>query len=597
MPSASGGPRDVLVVGWYPGADDPIAGRFIADQAAALLATGRVRPLVASFEPFWLHGDRALRGAAASAWPGAVRAAAGAGMVPAPVGAFGPPGVPVARIGTPAGRAPGIGADNEAQHRERALLAALEGMDRQYDLVHAHVGYPEGAAAARVARRLGIPIVITEHATYLARILADPATRARYLEAGRTAARLIAVGRLLADQLRAELPELADRLVVIPNVVDVASFPMVGPADRDGDELLWVGYRREVKGMDVLLRAFAGVRAARPATTLRLVGRSTTEDEEAGWHAMAAELGVAEAVRFDPPTDRAGVAAAMARAGLFVHPSRRETFGIVAAEALASGLPVVATDSGGVTEVLGDDPDELGALVPAGDPHALAAAILRVLDRRPSFDPQVLRAFVEARYGAPVVAGRIADLYDGVVAAMPADRRRRAAEPGTGRALSASPAAPPMVLVAFDRPALDRLLPRCPPWLLAGLIVVTRGEPVTGVRATESIPAAIDSPLVELLGAGPAGGVRQLIRSPLRGVGRRWRRARLRAAVMPALSAAIEHGLGLSADGRPVILCLGGVDVAASAPVVEAGLAVFAPGGLRWLGDQRWADAAPSSSP
>ncbi len=50
-----------------PGADDPIAGRFLADQAAALAATGRVRPLGASFEPFWLNGDRALRARAAGA--------------------------------------------------------------------------------------------------------------------------------------------------------------------------------------------------------------------------------------------------------------------------------------------------------------------------------------------------------------------------------------------------------------------------------------------------------------------------------------------------------------------------------------------------
>jgi glycosyltransferase involved in cell wall biosynthesis len=398
--------HDVLVVGWYPGADDPIAGRFIADQAQALAASGRVRPWVASFEPFWLHGDRRTRARAAGAWPAAVEAAARAGLVLSPSGAFGPDGIPVARLGSPSGMAPGAGRDNEVVHRARTLEAALRGAGRRIDLIHGHVGYPEGVAAARVAARLGVPFVLTEHATYLARILADPVFRARYREAGLAARRVIAVGKMLAEQIANELPELADRLVVIPNTVDVAAFPVVGPADRDENELLWVGYRREVKGTGVLLRAFARVREARPATTLRLVGRSTTNEEEAGWHALATELGVAGVVRFEPPAGRDDVVEAMSRAGIFVHPGFRETFGMVAVEALASGLPVVATDSGGVTEVLGDDPGALGGLVPAGDPDALAAAIIGALDRRESFDPARLRAHVESRYAAPVVANR-----------------------------------------------------------------------------------------------------------------------------------------------------------------------------------------------
>lgn len=607
---AGSGPRDVLVVGWYPGADDPIAGRFIADQAAALAATGRVRPLVASFEPFWLHGDRAIRSRAADAWPAAVEAAAHAGLVPSSSGAFGPDGIPVARLGTPTGTTPRAGRDNEAVHRERTLVAALAGMRRPVALVHGHVGYPDGAAAARVAVHLGVPFILTEHATYLARIFADPVHRARYQAAGRAAARVIAVGTMLAEQIREEFPELAGRLVVIPNTVDVEAFPVVYPADRDGNELLWVGYRREVKGTGILLRAFARVRAVRPSTTLRLVGRSVTDDEEAGWHALAAEIGVADAVRFDPPADRAGVVKAMTRAGLFVHPSTRETFGMVAVEALASGLPVVAADSGGVTEVLGANPDALGGLVPAGDPEALANAILRVLDTRSGFDPAELRAHVERRYAGPVVAGRIADMYEEVLAEHPSSRGR-VGPAGRGRKStggSDAPAPIPVptpipvvpdrpVLVAFDRPALDRVLPRCPAWLLNGLVVVTRGGDVPGAAATVTIPAALETPLSDLLGWRAVG---RPFPSPARWARRLWRHSRLQARVRPELEGAIDRGLTIAreasaagvasaGDAPPLVLCLGGIDVANSLAAVRAGRARFAPGGLRWLGDARWA--------
>jgi len=601
-------PLDVLVVGWYPSADDPIAGRFVADQAAALAATGRVRPWAASFEPFWLHGDLSLRTRAADAWPAAVRMAAAEGRAIFPEGAFGPSGVPVVHLGAAAGRSAGAGRDNEAIHRERALQALVDGAGRHVDLIHAHVGYPEGAAAARVAARIGVPLVLTEHATFLARIFANPAHRARYAEAVRSAARVVAVGSALAAQIRAEMPHAAPKLVVIPNTVDVAAFPLQGPDDRDPDELLWVGYRREVKGTGTLLRAFARVRAARPGTVLRLVGRSTTGEEEAGWHQLAAELGIADAVRFDPPADRAGVAAAMARAGLFVHPGTRETFGIVAVEALASGMPVVATDSGGVTEVLGPDPGALGALVPHSDPAALADAILATLARRQSFDPARLRAHAESRYGAPAVAGRIADLYDEVLhEAAAAGSRGRAVAPGTADAVASplvrAPRVPsPAVLVAFDRPALDRVLPACPAWLLRDLVVITRGGEVAGVRETVALDPRLEPEVAALLawsGRG-GGGLRSLVRSPLAWLRRRRGRRRLELAVRPALESAVAAGIARvnAAGGRPdepaLLACLGGIDIVASLPAVGAGRAMLAPGALRWLGDARWplADAS-----
>ena len=601
-------PLDVLVVGWYPSADDPIAGRFVADQAAALAATGRVRPWAASFEPFWLHGDLSLRTRAADAWPAAVRMAAAEGRAIFPKGAFGPSGVPVVHLGAAAGRSAGAGRDNEAIHRERALQALVDGAGRHVDLIHAHVGYPEGAAAARVAARIGVPLVLTEHATFLARIFANPAHRARYAEAVRSAARVVAVGSALAAQIRAEMPHAAPKLVVIPNTVDVAAFPLQGPDDRDPDELLWVGYRREVKGTGTLLRAFARVRAARPGTVLRLVGRSTTGEEEAGWHQLAAELGIADAVRFDPPADRAGVAAAMARAGLFVHPGTRETFGIVAVEALASGMPVVATDSGGVTEVLGPDPGALGALVPHSDPAALADAILATLARRQSFDPARLRAHAESRYGAPAVAGRIADLYDEVLhEAAAAGSRGRAVAPGTADAVASplvrAPRVPsPAVLVAFDRPALDRVLPACPAWLLRDLVVITRGGEVAGVRETVALDPRLEPEVAALLawsGRG-GGGLRSLVRSPFAWLRRRRRRRRLELEVLPALESAVAAGIARvnAAGGRPdapaLLACLGGIDIVASLPAVGAGRAMLAPGALRWLGDARWplADAS-----
>ena len=104
-----------------------------------------------------------------------------------------------------------------------------------------------------------------------------------------------------------------------------------------------------------------------------------------------------ELIAQEPPADRAGVAAAMRRAGIFVHPSPFETFGMVAAEALASGLPVAARRSGGVEEILAGQTG--GAeLADGDDPEALADAILRLRSRLAEIDPAAIRATVTGRF-------------------------------------------------------------------------------------------------------------------------------------------------------------------------------------------------------
>ena len=378
-------------MGWYPGADDPIAGRFIADQAAALRSTGRVSPSIVSFEPFKLDGDLRLREAESRAWFEVIRAAAIEHHAFAPRGATAPDAIPVARIGTPLGGTRVAARTHQAVHRAAVLDALLGSGPGMPDVLHAHVGYPDGAAVGSVAGARGVPMVLTEHASYIERLAADPEIRAAYLAGARTAARIVAVSRILAERVIAAFPELADRLVVIPNAVDIDAFRLTPTRDRDPDELLWVGYRDEGKGIPALLRALQIVRRTRPGARLRMIGRSTTDEDEAAWRGLTAELGLVDAVAFEPPADRSTVAGAMERAAVFVHPSRSETMGIVAVEALATGLPVVAVDSGGVTEILGPDPSALGALVGAQEPEPLAAAILETSARRDQFDPARLR--------------------------------------------------------------------------------------------------------------------------------------------------------------------------------------------------------------
>ena len=596
------------MVGWFPAADDTSAGRFVADQVAALVATGAVRPSVVSFENAAVRGAGSVRGRQATAVEANGESALRSWSPFTRRGAAGPSDVPVARPAVAAGETPDAGPDHRAVHRAAALLPLVARPGAPgWELIHAHVGYPEGAAAAQAAGRLGVPLVLTEHATFLASLFAEPVIRRRYRDAAMAAARLIAVSRMLADELVSAFPELDGRVVVIPNTVAVDEFSGGSPADRVPGELLWVGNRTDTKGIDTLLRAFATVHERRPETVLRLVGRSFRPEHEIGWQRLAAELGITSAVRFEPPADRASVAVAMRRADLFVHPSRRETFGVVAVEALASGLPVVASDSGGVTEVLGDDPDRLGAVVPRDDPAALTAAIVGALERRASFDPHVLRAYAVERYGAATVAKRIVKLYDEVLAERgPRSGAVAGSRPQPTSAVSDGRVDLPSrtILVGFSRAELDRALVRFPRWVFEGVELVTSGPPMGDRREVLLAPAGTEAGLAELLEWGaPRTG-------PIGRLGRKLRRAHRRFAdrmgtlpdpavgLLAQLTATLAATLPSTAGpDAPLIVCLGGIDHFVAAPFIAEGRALAAPGGLRWLADAKAAAQAEPLEP
>ena len=111
----------------------------------------------------------------------------------------------------------------------------------------------------------------------------------------------------------------------------------------------------------------------------------------------------------------------MRQTGLLIVPSRSETFSAVAAEALASGTPVVATRCGGPEDFVTPD---VGRLVPIENPAALAQGIDEMLDIRHTFDPMKLHEYAVARFGRRATAARFGALYGRLVGTSRARRGR-----------------------------------------------------------------------------------------------------------------------------------------------------------------------------
>ena len=297
--------------------------------------------------------------------------------------------------------------------RLAAMAAGLRAIERRGfrpELIHAHV-YPAGAAAVLLARSRGIPVIVSENHTGFPRRTLGAVDRRIARFAFVHASLVCPASEDLGRQIAAH--GIDARMEAVPNVVDVDRFVApAGPRPTAGPvRLVTVALLDPKKGIDFLLRALKLVTATRRDVVLDIIGDGP---ERASLERLAAELGISRVVRFRGVLDKAGVARAMWDAHAFVLPSLWENLPNVVIEALAAGLPVVATTCGGLPEMI--DGPRLGELVPPGDAEALAAALRRMLDGHDRYDRDFLTATARERYGFEAVGARWSEVYRRVLA-------------------------------------------------------------------------------------------------------------------------------------------------------------------------------------
>jgi teichuronic acid biosynthesis glycosyltransferase TuaC len=299
-----------------------------------------------------------------------------------------------------------------ASSMEAASRAAFAAVVREAgpQFVHAHALYPSGAAAARLSTAAGLPYVVSIHGSDLYTNLSHRAARDRIESAASGASRVICVSERLAVDAVRELALDPERVVVIPDTYHDDVFRHVDRAPHSGAaRLVSVGRLVDVKGFEVLIDAMAALRASGIDATLVIVGGGPLSHSLA---ARAEAAGVARAVCLAGPLPPARVAERLAAADLYVQPSRREGFGVALVEAMATGLPSVATRSGGPDGIVGEAD---GILVAPGDAEALAAGLRRAIERLGSFDRAGIAARTAERFGHSQVADRLVSVYREVV--------------------------------------------------------------------------------------------------------------------------------------------------------------------------------------
>ncbi|MDY0747248.1 glycosyltransferase family 4 protein [Paucibacter sp. R3-3] len=294
----------------------------------------------------------------------------------------------------------------------RAAVQKLidEGFD--FDLIDAHYYYPDGVAAALLAKWFHKPLTITARGTDL-NLIPQYALPARMIDwAARRASASIGVCAALMDVLRGRGHDPA-RLHVLRNGVDLQRFRPLSPADMRADLgidgaplLLSVGHLIERKGHHIAIEALAELAKIRPDARLVIIGEG---EERAGLAALAVRLGVSEKVRLTGALPNAELLKWYSAADALLLCSSREGWANVLLEAMACGAPVVATDIWGTPEVVAAP--EAGRLVTRRDGPAFASAISELLDA--GVDRLATRRYAEGFSWQATTEGQL-ELFSGI---------------------------------------------------------------------------------------------------------------------------------------------------------------------------------------
>lgn len=287
------------------------------------------------------------------------------------------------------------------------------------DLVHAHFG-PQGYAAARACVRLGLPLVCTFYG-YDLKLVREAIWRRRYRKLWSAADALIVEGANMAMTLE-KMGAPKDRIVVqpLPVPVETIRFAPRTRASNESLRLVQIARMVEKKGIDHSLRAIAAVRQMGVDARLDLIGDGPLDQ---ALRALAAELGLGEAVRFRGAQSHEVSLNALGQAHLLLQPSRTAKDGdteggapYTLLEAQSSGLLVVSTRHADIPNVVA--PEALFA-AEENDLPGLIRSLLDASKAQADWERRAVagRRFVEDRHSADAVVAQAEGLYSRVIGA------------------------------------------------------------------------------------------------------------------------------------------------------------------------------------
>ena len=307
-------------------------------------------------------------------------------------------------------------------HRE-AFANGIQKLYDQYmkgnkpDIIHAHCCVWAGYAAMKLSEQIGIPYVVTEHAT-LFQLHRDEISEKNdkvIRKIFQKAARVICVSGAFAKLIESYRPDID----VVGNVVNCDAFvPRADSEKHRGIRFLTVCYMEEEaqlykKGIDILIQAWTEVVKKYTDVKLAIGGGGSAKTKVEQW---VEEQGISKYVEFTGALDRKQVIQEMQSCDCFVLPSRYETFGVVYIEAMACGKPVIAVANGG--------PDDFvkpfnGLLIKPGAEELVQAfyEMIGHLTRGNYYQEEKISNYIKSKFSYEAIAEQLEAIYNSIKSA------------------------------------------------------------------------------------------------------------------------------------------------------------------------------------
>lgn len=292
----------------------------------------------------------------------------------------------------------------------RLYVKLFEAYIRQYgkpDVLHAHNALLAGAAAMRIKKKYGIPFVITEHSSLYQRGLVNEAQINIARQVMQNADARTVVSNKLGNSLKDILGEMMVPFTAIFNVLENEFIESDLPSVKNGNEFVFlsIGSLDDNKNHISLIRAFNKAFPNESSVKLRIGGSGPTHTL---LEQTIAELGMHDRIELIGQLSRLEVKAEMAAVNTFVLPSKVETFGVVLIEALAQGIPVISTHSGGPEDIV--NPTN-GLLVDPDDDEAMSTALQSIYKNKSAYSAEAIRRDCLQRFGRETFFKRLEQIY------------------------------------------------------------------------------------------------------------------------------------------------------------------------------------------
>jgi len=258
---------------------------------------------------------------------------------------------------------------------------AIKNIKPKPDLIHAHFSYPDGFGMIGLAKKWNIPLVISALGTIERKVAYEGSyTSRQIIKAMNFADKVLSV----SEDLKLHIVNLGineNNVIVVPNGVDTEKFKPAGKENArkllnlplDKNIILFVGALRSIKGVDYLIEAAKNFVDSN--TELYLVGRD--DGLKKSLKKMAQDFKITDFIKFIGPVNHKDIPLWVSASDILVLPSLSEGRPNVVLEALACEVPVVATDVGGIPELIING--ETGYLVPAKNPLELSEKVNKLL--------------------------------------------------------------------------------------------------------------------------------------------------------------------------------------------------------------------------